>query len=77
MANQAAAALKSMALCRSLADAELAEGDGRALAFQAEVALAGFRAIAAGDFAAVHPKAHLAIDAADVVVVPLAVALAQ
>ena len=40
---------------RQLADAQMAEVDGRALAFETEVALGRIAVVAAGDFLAVHP----------------------
>ena len=55
----------------------LAELDGRAFRLQAEKAGARLAAGAAGDFLAVDPEPDLAVDAPDVVVVPLADPLAQ
>ena len=55
----------------------LAELDRRALGFEAEIPGGRLAAGAAGDFLAVDPEADLAVDAPDVIVVPLADALAQ
>ena len=60
-----------------LADAQPAELDRRTFRLQAEEARSRLAAVAAGDFLAVDPQPDLAVDAADVVVVPLANALAQ
>ena len=62
---------------RQLADPQLAELDRRALGLEAEVPGARLAAAAAGDLLAVDPEPDLAVDAADVIVVPLADALAQ
>src|SRR4051812_20259012 len=64
-------------LLRQFADADVAKLDRRAFGFHAEVSAARLRAAAAGDLLAVHPQADLAVDGADVVVIPLAHALAQ
>jgi hypothetical protein len=62
---------------RKLADAEVAELDRGALGLQAEVALGRLALGAAGDLLAVDPQPDLAVDAADVVVVPLVHPLRQ
>ena len=62
---------------RQFADPQLPELDRRPFGLEAEMARAGLAVVAAGDFLAVDPEPDLAIDRPDVVVVPLADALAQ
>ncbi len=62
---------------REFADLQPCEFNGRPFGFQAKIA--GFRlaTIAAGNFLAVDPQANLTVDRADIIMVPLAHALAQ
>jgi len=69
--------MASSAALRQLTQADILEVDGRAFGFQAQVADARLDLVAAGDFLAVDPETDLAVDGADVVVVPFADALAQ
>jgi hypothetical protein len=62
---------------RQLAYAKIAKLDGRALRFQAQIAPARFAAGSAGDLFAVDPQSYLAVDGADIVVVPNADAPAE
>src|SRR3954469_23305565 len=61
---------------RQLPDAQVPELDRRALRLQAEMAAGGATVGPARDLLAVDPEADLAIEAADVVMGPLAHALA-
>jgi hypothetical protein len=62
---------------REFADAKLAESDRRTFAFQAEETLPRFDRRPAGHFFAIHPQANLAIDRADVVLIPLAMSFGE
>src|SRR5688572_6526035 len=62
---------------RQLTESQVFELNRRAFGFEAEIPGAGFGAVAAGDFFAVDPQADLAIDGANVVVIPLADAAAE
>ena len=60
-----------------LADSQVLELDGRALGLEAEKAAGRLAVIAAGDFFTVDPEPDLAVDAAHVVMVPLANAFGE
>ena len=62
---------------RDFADAEFAKNNRRALALQAKIPFRRFDVGAAGNFLAVDPEPNLAVDRADVIVVPVAVPLGQ
>ena len=62
---------------RQFANPQIFEFDRRPFGFEAQVAGARLAVVAAGHFFAVDPQPHFAVDAADVVVVPLADALAE
>src|SRR4051812_27336673 len=62
---------------RQLAQADVAEVDRRAFRLQAKEAGPRLDLVAARHLLAVDPQPHLAVDRADVVVVPLVDALAQ
>ena len=62
---------------RQFPNPQAAEMNGRTFAFEADIADGGVTGRAAGDFLAIHPEAHFAVDRTDVVVVPLTMAFGE